>query len=210
MAVEYNLKSGIRLKYRKFERSDSIPCVTILHRGFKPPLEKHALMLWGKEMEAYKSAHFQSTAKKRDYHVAEVDGCIVGMIGIERFPPATWRVGEAKRTGADTNPASLASPPTAEILDLAVAPEFCGKQVDSALLLLTMLRKIEQDVGYFHAYAPLHALPAFHYAGFGAWGKPMKSIMLGDAHPLWTCVPAEKKSALQDALREIQAQPAPA
>lgn len=203
--AEYHLKSGVKVRFRPFEQSDVRVCVGMMFGTYKPPSDKWEKHMWMNEMKAFWPEGFASTARKRDYHIAEINGHALGMVGAERFPPAAWRVEDAKRTGAAPDLANLPSPPAAVILDLAVTPQFQGKHIGRLLLIATMLRKIEQGVEHFYAYAPPHALPVFQYAGFDASGGPAKSIMWETAHPLRAHMSVEKKGLLHEALQGIQA-----
>lgn len=206
MVVEYYLKSGAKVCYRAFESRDLRPCLGMIFANYKPPQDSWGYGLWQNEMKAFRPVEFISTARGRDYHVAESEGRVIGMAGIERFPPSAWRVEEAKRKGEPVDPASLQSPPAAVILDLAVMPEFQCRHVGRLLLLATMLRKIEQGVEHFYAYAPSHALPLFCRAGFTAASEPISSVMWGAAYPVLARAPPEKKGELRRALQAIQAQ----
>jgi len=205
MIVEHHLKSGLKVRVRPFEQKDLRTCVGLMFSTYKPPQDEPGKKMWLGEMKAFWPDELASTARKRDYHIAESGGEAIGMIGIERFQPAAWRVEEAKRFGEPADLSTLQSPPAEHILELEVAPEIQCKHVGRLLLLAAMLRKIEQGVEHFYAYAPAHALPLLRHGGFVASTEPVTSVMWGAAHSLRARVPAENKGELQDALRAIQA-----
>ena len=203
MASVYCLKTGMEVHYRKFEPADTGTCVSLLRRSFKPPPDRLKFRLWAEEATIYRPDNFIATARQRDYHVAEVGKCVVGLVGIERFGLAAWQVEQLEWAAKAGVEVTVTQPPVAEVRDLTVAAEFQRKQLGRFLLIAAMLKKIDEGVQHFHAYPPPGALPLFEYAGFEQKGKPLESAWWGTATPHYMHIGAGKPAMLANALERL-------
>lgn len=211
MMGEFKLKTGVAVTVRKFEPRDSSSCINLLSKSFKipSPIPDLASMLYEKEMLAYRCGSIQKTARKRDYSVAEVDGHVVGVIGIKRFPPAMYVVRTAHQFGLPTKYIDEHRPAAAEVLDLVVADGFRRKKIGSVLTIAALVAKIEEGITYFHASAPVHAARVLAYGGFAKASDETDSIRWGRVASFCASLTKESKPRLLEAVEKLMAVPLP-
>ena len=171
-AKQFLLKSGATMTYRPFQPPDSRSCAALLSRNITRafPLEEPKQKLYEKEMAAYTQANIVTTAYERNYHVAEVDGQAVGVIGIQRLPYAARR------------PSVI---PAMEITDLMVERDLQGMNIGRILLSEGIVEKSRQGIQFFHALCPSTASNFFtNKIGFKELETGLESVRWGKVNAL--------------------------
>jgi GNAT superfamily N-acetyltransferase len=193
MMGEYQLKSGVTVTLRKFEKKDSCPCSVLLGLANpRPDLLPGASLLYERQMAAYRPCNIQKTAEMRDYRVVEVAGQVVGIVGIRRFRPSYGTVKEGERHKLPPEHIARHKPPAAEILDLVVADEFRRRKIGAILTLAVLIDKIEDGIRHFYAYAPGPTVPFLTYTGLTKASNELNSIRWGKVVPFYACFTKER------------------
>jgi GNAT superfamily N-acetyltransferase len=205
MMGEYRLKSGVTVVCRKFQPKDSHSCSALLNQSFKIPerIPPGAHQLYEKELAPYDWQNILRTAQKRDYRVAEVDGRVVGVVGVLRVPPAREIVQTAQRHGFHNDYIDQHRPAAAEVLDLVVKTEFRHKKIGSILMMAALVDKIAEGIQHFHAYPPARAAPLMLYGGFVKASDELDSIRWGKVLPFYARFPEGKTQPLFEAMEGL-------
>jgi GNAT superfamily N-acetyltransferase len=184
MRGTYQMKSGITVSCRKFERRDAVPCSNLLKAsfGWEGKIPEGAHDLYGKQMMALMPANVGKAGVKHGYWIAEVGGQLAGLAGVRPFPAAKWVTDSAQLFHQPAEYVEQHRPPAAEVFELAVAGDLWRKGIGT--LLLTLAIVANKSITHFHAYAPPSVVPLFTSCGFSA-GQTLGSVRWGSAVSLY-------------------------
>jgi N-acetylglutamate synthase-like GNAT family acetyltransferase len=174
----YRLKKGVVVTYRPFKLGDAAACSRLVFGNFKGMLGGS---VHGKEArQIYSEQNLPKVAKERDYHVAEVRGEVVGVMGFLSY--------DAK---------------VVEVSNLAVDTGIQGKGIGTLLVVLGMLGKIESGISRFIVYTNDRSRSIFVRFGFQKNDKLPASVIGEDSVPMEVEASALLRRKLEQTLEGI-------